>query len=120
MPTSYYSAKNYEARRSIGYLLRRGGKLITGRIEELFVEEDLTFVQWVAMMNLRDNLATTAAELCQALCHDSGAPDPHHRPDGAARAGWKRERRSDDRRVIDLALTAEGRAVTESYLPRVG
>ncbi len=48
-------------------------KLITGRIEALFVEEDVSFVQWVILMNLRDGLRMTSAELCQHLCHDSGA-----------------------------------------------
>ena len=94
MPKQYYTVKDYQSRRSIGYLLRRSGKLITNRIEKLFVEEDISFVQWVILMNLRDGLHVTATELSQHLCELIG-------------------------RVVALDLTDEGRKATESFLPRV-
>src|ERR1700722_17689839 len=118
MPKQFYKVKDYESRRSIGYLLRRSGKLITARIEALFVKEDVSFVQWVIMMNLRDGLRMTAAELCQHLCHDSGALT--RVIDQMEERGLIRRKRStEDRRMVKLELTKEGRKVTESFLPRV-
>src|SRR3984957_17925934 len=118
MPEQYYHLKDYDSRRSIRYLLRRSGKLITGRIEALFVKEDVSFVQWVIMMNLRDGLRMTAAELCQHLCHDSGALT--RVIDQMEERGLIRRKRStEDRRMVKLELTKEGRKVTESFLPRV-
>lgn len=118
MPEQYYKAQGYQARRSIGYLLRHGGKLMTARIEVLFAREDISFVQWVILMNLRDGLHMTATELCQQLCHDSGALT--RVIDQLEQRGLLcRERSKADRRVVALALTDEGRAVTESFLPRL-
>jgi DNA-binding MarR family transcriptional regulator len=118
MPKQYYRLQGYDSRRSIGYLLRRSGKLITGRIEALFIKEDVSFVQWVILMHLRDGLNTTAAELAQHLCHDSGALT--RVIDQMEERGWLRRKRSTkDRRMVTLALTKEGRGVTEAYLPRV-
>ena len=118
MPKEYYNVEGYEARRSIGYLTRRAGKLMTSRIETLFVAEDVSFVQWVVLMNLREGLRKTATELCQHLCHDSGALT--RVLDQMEQRGLIcRQRSTEDRRVVTLALTDEGYAVTERYLPRL-
>lgn len=118
MPKQYYKVKGYRSQRSIGYLLRRSGKLITARIEKLFAKEDISFVQWAILMNLRDGLRMTAAELCQHLCHDSGALT--RVIDGMEKRGLVRRKRSTkDRRRVALELTNEGRKVTEIFLSRV-
>jgi DNA-binding MarR family transcriptional regulator len=118
MPKNYYKVEGYNSRNSIGYLLRRGSKLITGEIEKLFVKEDVSFVQWVILMNLRDGHARTAAELCELICHDSGALT--RILDGLEqRSLIQRTRSTADRRVVELELTKQGVEVTESFLPRV-
>jgi len=118
MPKQYYQIKSYQSQHSIGYLLRRSGKLITARIEALFVKEDVSFVQWAILMNLRDGLRMTAAELCQHLCHDSGALT--RVIDQMEERGLiRRQRSTEDRRMVALALTKEGRKVTELFLSRV-
>lgn len=112
MAGQYYKAENYEARKSIGYLIRRSRNLITQGLETIFSENfsagKITFAQWVVLMCLRDNLAKTPAELCQTMCYDSGAltrlldqmEDNHL---------IKRRRSTKDRRVVRLSLTPEGR-----------
>ncbi len=118
MPKQYYNVKHYKSQRSVGYLLRRAGKLITSQIETLFVTKDLSFVQWVIMMNLRDGLRMTAAELSQHLCHDSGALT--RVIDQMEERGWiERKRSTEDRRVVSLGLTKAGLKVTQDFLPRV-
>ena len=118
MLRQYYNAENYECRKSVGYLLRHSSKLITSKIESLFVYEDISFVQYVILMNLRDGLAKTSAELCQSICHDSGALtriiDQMEK-----RKFLKRIRSKQDRRIITLKLTKTGKEIAESFLPRV-
>ncbi len=118
MPTDFYNVEDYNARRSIGYLMRLSGKLVTQRIQELFIGEDITFVQWVTLMNLRDGLATTPAAMSQRLCHDAGAMT--RLLDQMEQSGWiRRVRSKKDRRIVELELTQAGRAVTERFLPRL-
>ena len=118
MPKTYYHVEAYQARRSIGYLLRRAGKLVTAHIEELFTEEDVSFLQWMLMMNLREGLAHTAAELREQVCHDSGALT--RVIDQLEERGFiSRQRSTTDRRAIELKLTAQGANIVNSYLPRV-
>ncbi len=118
MPKQYYKVKNYQARRSVGYLLRLNGKLITSHLEAIFVKRDVSFVQWVILMNLRDKLASTAGELCQRLCHDSGALT--RVLDQMEKRKWiKRKRSKQDRRIVALEITAEGLKITELFLPEV-
>ena len=118
MVGQFYKVKNYNARKSIGYLIRRGSNLLTAQIESLFVEQDLTFTQYVILMNLRDKLATNCGELCGMVRYDSGALtrviDQLEK-----RKLLKRERCTNDRRVVKLHITELGRTTVESLLPLV-
>ncbi len=73
MEKAYYEADNYQARRSIGYLIRSCSNIITTQLEAAFAEQDVSFIQFVILMNLRDKMASTAAELCVNVRYDSGA-----------------------------------------------
>lgn len=118
MPRDYYKVEGYTSLRSIGYLLRRNSKLLTNAVEALFVKQDVSFVQWVVLMHLREKLATTSAELSECICHDSGALT--RLIDGLEQRGLvQRTRSQQDRRVIEIELTPEGRKVTESFLPEI-
>jgi DNA-binding MarR family transcriptional regulator len=86
------------------------------RIESEFASQGITFQQWIVLMHLRDGLSTTTAGLCQELRHDSGAMT--RLIDQLEERGFiVRRRKSDDRRVVDLALTAAGRKMVESLVP---
>ena len=119
MVRNYYKAETYEARKSIGYLLRRGRNLLTAQVEALFNEKasetGINYVQWVILMCLRDGLATTSAEISQYVCYDSGALtrviDQMEK-----RKLLKRKRSLIDRRVITLHLTAAGRKTVEALI----
>ena|SRR5579859_721710 len=114
----HYSPATYRARSSIGYLVKRAGGLMVSRIEAVFASHEITFVQWLVLMYLRDGLATTAAELCRELCHDSGALT--RVIDQLSDRGYIERRRStEDRRVVELFLTDTGRKTVESLVPLV-
>lgn len=112
----YYQVKTYQARTSIGYLVRRAAALTRDQLEEAFSKYEMTFVQWVTLMLLRDRIAVTPGELCRELRHDSGALT---RVLDAleARGLIERERSDSDRRVVELRLTASGRRTMDALLP---
>ena len=119
MSKQYYKAHDYKARTSIGYLLRRGRNLLTQQVEALFKQkfgdDGVPYVHWVILMCLRDDLANTPSELSQYICHDSGALT--RVIDQMEEHGLiTRERSSEDRRVIHLALTPEGKKKVESLV----
>lgn len=120
MKKPYYNVDSYNARGSIGYLIRRSRNLITQRLERLldetFADQGITFPQWVVLMCLRDKLASTPAELCQYICYDSGALT--RLVDQMERRGLvKRSRSTRDRRVIQLGLTDKGHDTIKMMLP---
>ncbi len=119
MSKQYYKAGDYQARKSIGYLLRRGRNLLTTQVEALFKQKlgdnGVPYVQWVIMICLRDSLAKTPSELSQYICHDSGALT-RVLDQMEERGLIKRERSSEDRRVVDLVLTKEGIRTAESHI----
>lgn len=118
MATPYYKTKNYQFQRSIGHLLRKAGKLITTQIEDVFTEQDIGFVQWAILMKLRTGAVKTAAEICQNMCHNSGAIT--RVLDQLEESGLiARERSTQDRRIVELTLTPAGHETTEVFLPLV-
>src|SRR4051812_10360080 len=107
MVKQYYKLEEYNATSSIGYLLKNCSKNISQRVESLFVEEEVSFVQWVVMMHLRDGIASTAAELSQHICHDSGALT-RILDQLEKRELIERNRSLKDRRIVELKLTQNG------------
>src|ERR1700735_437031 len=116
--SSFYNAKTYKARDSVGYLVRRAGNLMTTRVEAAFADHEITFAQWLVLMKLRDGLATTAAEIARDMCHDSGALT--RVIDQLAQRGLiERTRGQEDRRTIRLTLTEEGLRTVNGLVPTV-
>ncbi len=116
MVKKFYKIDSYDARDSIGHLIRTGSNYIMPKIEALFAEKDLTFIQYSILMNLRFGLAGNCGELCQNLRHDSGALT--RVLDQLEKRGLvERQRCKTDRRVVKLLITDKGFAVTETVLP---
>lgn len=107
MPKQHYRPETFRARDSIGYLIKRSHLLMQERVEGLFVEHGFTLQQWIVMMQLRDGLALTTADLCRELHHDSGAMT-RLIDQLEERQLIERRRNPQDRRVIELHLTAHG------------
>jgi DNA-binding MarR family transcriptional regulator len=118
MPRPYYRVETFEARRSLGYLIKRLHGLIVPRAEALFADADFTFSQWVVLMAVRDGVADTCGEIARHLDHDTGAVT--RLVDQLEERGYLLRRRStSDRRVVHIEITAAGRALTKSLMARL-
>jgi DNA-binding MarR family transcriptional regulator len=104
----FYRPDSYRPDDSVAYLMRR---LITSFASEVQHELDprgLTNAQWVPLYKLHMGHGTTAAELARHCQMDAGAMT--RTLDRLEAKGLvSRVRSSEDRRVVNLALTDEGR-----------
>ncbi len=118
MSKPFYNAENFEARHSVGYLLRRLVNLTLPRAEALFADQELTLSHWIVLMALRDGIALTSADIARHLNYDSGAMT-RLVDQLESRALVTRLRDKADQRIINLSLTPSGHAVTKMLLPRI-
>jgi len=118
MPKPHFRAGDFNCRKSLGYLTRRVQNLTTPHAEAIFADQDLSFTQWISLMGLSEGVAKTSADLARHLNHDAGATT--RLVDQLVERGWvKRERSKEDRRVVNLSLTAQGRAVARMHVPPI-
>lgn len=114
----YYSTDDFEPDSSIGYLARRTYQIGSTALEPMFAEEGLTGVQWSALVSIWFERGTTCAALARDLNHDKGAMT--RLVDTLEHQGWvTRVRDTEDRRIINLTLTAAGEAITGRCRARV-
>jgi|HubBroStandDraft_5_1064220.scaffolds.fasta_scaffold834103_1 DNA-binding MarR family transcriptional regulator len=118
MSEQHYQAKTYEARNSVGYLVKRAYGLMLDGLEPAFAASGFTYMQYVVLMQLRSGAATNVSDICRNFRHDSGALT--RVIDQLAERGLvERERCSDDRRKVNLHLTPAGIATCERLIPLV-
>jgi DNA-binding MarR family transcriptional regulator len=114
----FYDLETYDAKKSIGCKIRQLNNLMTPRAEARFVDQELTFSHWLALMALRDGIADTCAGLSRHMNYDSGAIT--RLVDQLEERGLVvRTRSTSDRRVVKLALTEKGRAMWKKLTPPV-
>ncbi|HEY3638966.1 MAG TPA: MarR family winged helix-turn-helix transcriptional regulator [Rhizomicrobium sp.] len=118
MKRPHYTVEAFRAGESLGYLIRRLHNLVMPRAEALFEEAEFTFSQWVVLMAVRDGVASRCADLARMMEHDAGATT--RLVDQMEERGLIRRRRSTtDRRVVHLEITAAGKAVAKTMIPRI-
>lgn len=108
-PADFYRAETYQAEESIGYLMRRILSAVAQAVETRMCEPGSpTFPQWLPLYKLHVGAATTVAELARACELDAGAMT--RLLDRLEAKGLCRRVRSlEDRRVVNIELTDEGR-----------
>lgn len=119
MSSQPYSAELYRPGESVGYLLRRAQKLSMPLAESVFVGQELTLTQWIALAQLREGLIDTCGGLARCLDHDSGATT-RMLDQLESRGLIARHRSEADRRVVHLTLTDAGHEAVEALIPRMG
>jgi DNA-binding MarR family transcriptional regulator len=112
-----YCGANYDARESVAYLMRRVLSSVVQQAELRLESHDLTHAQWMPIYKLYKSGGMAVAELARELEMDAGATT--RLLDRLEKKGLcRRVRSTEDRRVVNLELTAEGKAAA-SRLPPV-
>jgi DNA-binding MarR family transcriptional regulator len=106
----FYSAAAYVPGDSVGYLMHQVVQAMRRRIDQRMAALGLTAAQWVPLWRIRLEGTVGARELARASGIDAGAMT--RLVDRLVAKGLvERVRCSDDRRAVQLTLTAAGRAV---------
>lgn len=104
-----YTRETFSPDISIGYLVRTIHQLGYARIDAACANEGLSGIQWSALIAIHFG-QTTCAALARDLAHDKGAMT--RMIDVLEAKGLvQRDRDDADRRLVNLSLTEEGRAV---------
>jgi DNA-binding MarR family transcriptional regulator len=105
---TFYKPESYQPDESAAYLMRQIITCMAGQIDEALEPRDLTSAQWVPLLKLHMWQASTVAELARECKLDAGAMT--RLLDRLEAKGLvARVRSSEDRRVVNLELTREGR-----------
>ena len=104
----FYNAKTYTPEESVGHMMRRIISSVAQEIERELEPSGLTNAQWVPLFKLATGKAATAAELARECELDAGAMT--RLLDRLESKGLcQRERSSEDRRVVNLEMTPDGK-----------
>lgn len=115
MAAKHYDGKTFTTATSVGYLLKVAHTLMVECASEAFADRDISFMQWIALMKLREG-AATPGDLCREMRHDTGALT--RLLDQLEERGYvARERSQKDRRVVRLQLTPAGRKQATELVP---
>src|SRR4051812_8741930 len=118
MQKQHYKPETYTASKSVGYLVKRAHILCRNALEAALEKNGLTYMQWVALMYMRDGLAFNPRGLCANFRIDSGARTRLNA--NLEGRGWvERHRSREDRRTVELRLTESGQRAIEAQLPLV-
>lgn len=116
MARPYYDARTLEPKRSVGFLIKRCGVLMSQLAEREFEAHGMSFTQWLVLIRLRWCESLSATQLSDDMGHDMGALT--RVVDALQRAGLvRRERDRRDRRAVAIAITPQGRRLVASTLP---
>lgn len=105
----FYRAATYSAEESIGYLMKRVLLSIVHQADKRLEAHGLTSAQWGPLLRLRTAGRCSVVELARWMQIDAGAMT--RLLDRLEKKSLcRRVRSTDDRRVVQVELTAEGEA----------
>jgi DNA-binding MarR family transcriptional regulator len=108
LPAEFYCAADYDAGQSTGYLMRQILNSVSHQVTRELEPSGLTNAQWMPMLKLYLGKASTVAEIARQCQLDAGSMT-RMLDRLEAKGLLARVRSSDDRRVVNIALTDEGR-----------
>lgn len=109
---AFYLPGQYRPDQSVGYLMRQVLSSVLNHADTQLAAHDLTYVQWLPLYKLVMNEGNTVVSLSRDLGIDPGAMT--RSLDRLQTKGLvRRERSTEDRRVVHLTLTEEGRKVAQ-------
>jgi DNA-binding MarR family transcriptional regulator len=108
-PAPFYDASGYCAEESVGYLMKRVVLAVVQQADKRLEAHGLTSAQWGPLLKIQAGGSATVAELARWLSIDAGAMT--RMLDRLEKKGLcRRVRSTEDRRVVRVELTPEGRA----------
>src|SRR5256885_11104926 len=114
--TDIYDPKTFDPKTGIGGLVARVRVKLFEALDEELAPFDITAAQYVILVNLANGV-DSASGLCRSVSYDPGAMT--RMIDRLERKGLVRRLPcSEDRRVMRLALTEEGKAVYPQLVGR--
>ncbi|MDB5882139.1 MAG: transcriptional regulator, MarR family [Ramlibacter sp.] len=112
-PPVFYRPEDYDPEQSVAFLMRRILASASMEVERELEPSGLTNAQWVPLLKLSMGSASTVAELARGCQLDTGGMT--RLLDRLETKGLvRRVRSSEDRRVVNLELTEEGRAAAKT------
>jgi DNA-binding MarR family transcriptional regulator len=112
----FYVPGQYRPDQSVGYLMKRVLSSVLSQADERLASLDLTHAQWLPLFKLSVNDCNTVAGLARELDLDPGAMT-RSLDRLEAKGLVRRERSTEDRRVVNLVLTDDGRQVASQVPP---
>jgi DNA-binding MarR family transcriptional regulator len=113
----FYAAGQYTPEQSIGYLMNKLISSILAQADARLAQYKLTYVQWLPLYKLLTCERSTLASLSRDLSVDPAALT-RSISRLEAKGLVRRDRSTQDRRVVHLSLTEEGRSVA-AHVPGV-
>lgn len=107
VPADFYKIGKFSRENSVGYLMRRIVQTMVHTVDRRLEGHGLTQAQWTPMFLIHRGQAATLAALARDLYMDPGALT-RTLDRLEAKGLCRRERSTEDRRVVNLALTPEG------------
>ncbi len=112
----FYQPGQYRPQESVGYLMKKVISSILVQADARLSCCELTYAQWLPLYKLVMNEGHTMAGLARELEIDPGAMT-RSLDRLEAKGLVRRERSTEDRRVVNLVLTDEGRAMAAQVPP---
>jgi DNA-binding MarR family transcriptional regulator len=110
--TRFYEAAGYCADESVGWLMKRALMSVAQAADRRLEPKGITHAQFAALFMLQSSRASTVAELARETQSDPGAMT--RLLDRLEAKGFcRRQRSTDDRRVVRVELTPEGEAAAQ-------
>jgi DNA-binding MarR family transcriptional regulator len=108
--TQFYQAETYRVENSVGYLVNKLAQTIGRELDRRMADLGLTDAQWKPLFLLYQGGCSTAMDLSRIACHDTGAVT--RLLDRLETKGLvHRVRSAEDRRVVNLELTGDGKRI---------
>ncbi|MCP3723496.1 MarR family transcriptional regulator [Paraburkholderia sp. CNPSo 3272] len=113
----HYTTRNFMLTESVGFRIVKARNLIVAEMDSALKDLDITGQQMGILLSLKQGVATTPFELSKLLGIDTGLMT--RMLDKLETKGLlERSRDADDRRVVNLNLTAKGME-TATQIPEV-
>lgn len=107
-----YNRGNYSLCESLGYLVKRTSAMLSNAIDQELAAYDLTHQQFSILVMLSQLKCQTAADLARETCGDTGAIT-RMLDRLEAKDMIRRVRSVEDRRIVNIELTAAGTLCAE-------